>query len=143
MRGAMIKVSYFEKVCHEVFDNYMSDIGFTKIFSTGNGSIYYIKDSFFINVSYSAIIPPGFTPELLVGFLVPKSEKPRHRRRMALWNAIPDSDEDKAYSLWDFRGEDELRSVLTKIKEKIIDVYGRKLLEDQNYFIKLLNEVGA
>ncbi len=143
MGSTMVKASYFEKICHEVFDSYMSNIGLTKNIPTEIGSIYYIKDSFFIEISYRKPVYYGFTPELLVGFLVPKSEKPRPRRKIALWKAIPDEEDNTDYSLWTFSGEDELRLVLTKIRDRIIDVYGRKLLENRNYFIKLLKQVGA
>jgi hypothetical protein len=142
MAAPIVKASYFENVCREVFDTYLLNIGFSEITADKYGSVYYMDETFFLRIGYLAETFPDYSPELITGILTvpPNFEKPEIRESVGFWKIIPDTDEASNYSLWSFSNRKTLKSVLDRIKTTIIADYGTKIFSDRNILYALFRQ---
>jgi hypothetical protein len=133
-----LKVDYFEPVSREVFDEYMRNRGFAPGEADDTGSLIYRRDDCFLRVHYYVEDRPRYSPMVSIGVL-PATSLGIPFERIGLWYAVPTGSDAKDYELWRFSDAVELKQVLTRIRDEVVEVYGRPLWENPDQLARLIN----
>ena len=133
-----LRSEYFESVARDVFDDYLRQHGFGEGEADETGCLTYHRSEVFLRVYYWVEDSPNYSPMVSVGVdlkspLVPAVEQ------MGLWYAVPKDAEERNYETWTFSEPDELKLVLSRIRDEVVDVYARPLWEDPDRLAVLID----
>ena len=133
-----LRSDYFEPVAREVFDEYLRQHGFGKGEADEIGCLTYRRSEVFLRVYYWVEDNPNYSPMVSVGLdlrspLVPAVEQ------IGLWYAVPEDAEQRNYETWLFSNREQLKTVLSRIRDEVVDVYGRPLWEDPDRLAVLID----
>jgi len=119
-----------------VFDHYLRQYGFGSGEADEAGCLTYRRDYVFLEVHYYVEDRPKYSPMVSIGL----SDKAHHLAfdRIGLWYAIPESSELRDYEIWRYSNADELKQVLTRIRDEVVDVYARPLWENTQKLAELI-----
>ena len=141
-----LRVDYFAAITAEVFDQYLRRHGFGSGVTDAAGCLTYHRGELFFQLHYYVEDRPNFSPMVTIGLeraspLVPAFD------RIGLWYAIPEAVKERDYETWTFSNASDLKEVLTRIKDDVVDVYACPLWENQDQLTTLIdrryNEVKA
>jgi len=134
-----LRVDYFEQVARDVFDHYMRQHGFGSGEADDAGYLTYSRDRVFLQLHYYVEDRPRYSPMVSVG-LSDAAHLYLGFDRIGLWYAIPKGNELKDYETWRYSNADELKQVLTRIRDEVVDVYARPLWEDSKKLAELIDK---
>ena len=58
--------------------------------------------------------------------------------RIGLWYAVPEGSALRDYETWRYSNADELKQVLTRIRDEVVDVYARPLWDNAEKLAELI-----
>jgi hypothetical protein len=133
-----LRADYFEPVAREVVDHYLRAHGFGEGEADEAGYLTYRRGKVFLQFHYYVEDSPNFSPMVSIGLtrsdpLVPAFD------RIGLWYAVPLDVEVRNYETWTFSSADDLRQVLTRVRDEVLDVYGRSLWENPDVLLTLID----
>ena len=133
-----LRADYFEPVVRDVFDHYLRQHGFGKGEADEAGCLTYDRGEVFLQVHYYVEDRPNYSPMVSIGLtrtspLIPAFD------RIGLWYAIPPDVEERNYESWIFSNAGQLRQVLTRVRDAVVDVYARPLWENPDLLLTLLD----
>jgi hypothetical protein len=132
-----LAVDYFEAVSREVFDDYMQTHGFARGDADEIGGLTFRRGNRFLEVDYYVEDRPDFSPQVRIG-LVRWATLRSGFDRIGLWYAIPENRKERDYELWRYSNAEELKQVLTRIRDEVVDVYARPLWENPKELAALI-----
>ncbi len=121
-----LKADYFETVGGEVFEAYLRRHGFEAGRADEIGSLSYDRGYCRLRLHYYVEERPRYSPMVSIG--LPGGAAGLHE--IGLWYAVPQGSEVRDYGLWRFSDPEELRRVLTRIRDEVVEVYARPLWEN-------------
>jgi len=125
-----LAADYFEPVAREVFEKYMQGYGFGTGEADEVGCLTYRRGNVFLRVHYYVEESPNYSPMVSIG-LTGAAQPHAGFDRIGLWYALPADSELRDYELWIYSNADELRRVLTRIRDEVIEVYARPLWDNE------------
>jgi hypothetical protein len=134
-----LAVDYFEPVAREVFDSYMQSHRFSRGKANEFGELTFRRGGCFMDVGYNFDERPNLCPQVRIG-LVRWFWLRSGFDHISLWYAIPEDREERDYELWRYFNAEELRTVLTRIRDEVVEVYARPLLEDTKKLSALIEQ---
>jgi hypothetical protein len=132
-----LAIPFFERVCRDLFDDYMRQAGFTETDSDEIGQVAYFRRStalgapwIFVSFEYWPEDAPDYSPMVTVGFADrPVMGPALTLTSIGLWYAIPEEAAAREYWSWPIRTVGQATENLLKIRE-VVDTYARPLWED-------------
>lgn len=122
-------LDYFEPVCREVFDEYMRSHGFGRGKADKGGGLTYRRGGRFLELDYYVEDIPNYSPHVNIGLLRWATLRSGFDR-IGLWYAIPEDRKERDYGLWRYSNAEELKQVVARIRDEVVDVYARPLWEN-------------
>ena len=132
-----LRADYFEQVARDVFDQYLRQYGFGSGEADEAGCLTYRRRLVFLQVHYYVEDRPKYSPMVSIG-LSDAARLYSGFDRIGLWYAIPESSELRDYEAWRYSNADELKQVLTRIRDEVVDVYARPLWENTEKLAELI-----
>jgi hypothetical protein len=131
-----LRADYFEQVAREVFDQYLGQYGFGRGEADEAGCLTYRRRKVFLHLNYFVEDSPKYSPMVNIGL----ADRAHYLTldRIGLWYAIPEGSELRFYEDWRYSNADELKSVLTRIRDEVVDVYARPLWENAEKLAELI-----
>jgi hypothetical protein len=133
-----LRADYFEQAARDVFDQYLQQHGFGRGEADEAGCLTYRRRQLFLQVHYFIEDSPKYSPMVSIG-LADKAHRLAFDR-IGLWCAIPESSELRLYEDWRYSNADELKQALTRIRDEVVDVYGRPLWENKKKLEELIEK---
>ena len=133
-----LRSEYFEPVARDVFDHYLREHEFGNGEADETGCLTYHRREVFVRVYYYVEDSPKYAPMVSIGLDL-KSPLAAAVEEIGVWYAVPTNAEERNYETWTFSNADELRSVLSRIRNQIVDVYARPLWEDPDRLASLID----
>ena len=121
--------AYFGRVCAEVFDDFLSSYGFSRVREEKELGVVYRRDEVFLEFTYWPEDYPRYLPMVGIGFFERSTEGRACRRGVSLWSTVPEAAPERHEELSKFSSELELRAILNRIRETVILKYGRPAWE--------------
>ena len=134
-----LAVDYFEPIAREVFDAYMQDHGFSRGKANEIGGLTFRRGGRFMEVDYYVEESPRFSPYVSIGLLRWFTLRAGFDR-IGLWYAIPEGRKERDYGLWLYSNAEELREVLIRIRDEVVEVYARPLWENPKRLSALVEQ---
>ena len=134
-----LRIDYFEQVARDVFEHYMRQHGFGKGEADKEGYLTYRRDDVFVQLHYYVEDRPNYSPMVSVG-LRDEAHLYSGFDRIGLWYAIPEGSGLRDYETWRYSNAGELKQVLTRIRDEVVDVYARPLWEKQKKLEELIEK---
>lgn len=131
-----LAVDYFEPVSREVFDDYMQGHGFARGDADEAGGLTFRRGDRFLELDYYLEDRPNFSPQVRIGLV--RRALPFGFNRISVWSAIPEDRKERDYELWRYSNAEELKRVLTRIRDEVVDVYARPLWENPKELAALI-----
>lgn len=120
---------FFSKVSLCVLGDYFQQHGF-QVSETKIGGLLIHKDTVFVEVSYDPQTYPDYSPVLNIGIGKEKFDKSGKPTGVPLWFVLPEESDQRCYSFWKFRTEQELNTAMEHILNQIIKLYMEPLWSD-------------
>lgn len=121
---------YFFPVCVRTLGPYFQSFGFIEEKSKISGVVFRRND-IFVEVSYLPESAPNYSPSLIIGIGSSKYDDTGRTTGLPAWAILSESDEARRYSFWRFSDDEELASVLARLKFEIIEPHIRPFWEDR------------
>jgi len=99
--------------------------------------VTYRRSRCFVQFHYWVEDAPAYSPMVAVG-LVPWPWQRLGLSEIGLWYAIPKGAEEALYETWRFSSAAQLVEVLTRIREQVLEPYGRPLWRDTGHLAELI-----
>jgi hypothetical protein len=132
-----LAADYFEPVAREVFDGHMQRYGFGHGEADETGALIFRRAGEWwprwhrydrlLEIGYVVEDSPNYSPVVAIGLAPRWAAGPN---RIALHHCIPQDRSESEYPLWRFSNAEQLRQILTRIREGVVDRYARPLWED-------------
>ena len=135
---AKLRSDYFERVAGDVFDQYLRQHGFGYGEADETGCLTYHRREVFLRVYYYVEDRPKYSPMVSIGLDLKSPLAPAFDQ-IGLWYAVPPSAEERNYETWTFSDADELKNVLSRIRDEVVDVYARPLWENPDRLASLID----
>ncbi len=132
-----LKADYFETIGGEVFEAYLRRHGFAAGRADEAGSLSYERGDCRLRIHYYVEERPRYSPMVSIGLLGGAALRPA-LHEIGLWYAVPQGSEARDYGLWLFSDPEELRRVLTRIRDEVVEVYARPLWENPELLARLI-----
>lgn len=133
-----LRADFFEPVAREVFDDYMQRHGFGKGEADEVGCLTYHGREVFVRVHYYVEDTPNYSPMVTIGITRNSPLMPAFNT-IGLWYAIPPDVSARDYPTWTYSNADELKQVLTRIRDEVVDVYAPPLWNDPDRLAALID----
>jgi hypothetical protein len=133
-----LRADYFEPVAREVFDHYLRQHGFGNGEADETGSLTYHRGEVTLQVYYWVEDFPDYSPMVSLGVDL-KSPLVLASDAIGLWYAVPPNAEERNYETWHFSNAEEMRSVFTRIRDEVVEVYARPLWDDPDRLASLID----
>jgi hypothetical protein len=134
-----LRSDYFEPVAREVFDDYLRQHGFGKGEADETGCLTYHRREVVLRVYYWVEDNPNYSPMVSIGLDL-KSPLSPAVEQIGVWYAVPPNADERNYETWRFSNDDQLRDVLSRIRDRVVDVYARPLWEDPDLLARLIDQ---
>ena len=96
------------------------------------GRIYYRQSDVFLNVSYDVENYPKYRPSVVLGIGEDLyGQKGLAFNGVPFWYLIPSDLPERKYSFWTFSSTEDLKLVLARIKDEILEPYAKPLWESR------------
>ena len=131
-----LRADYFEQVARDVFDQYLGQHDFDSGEANDAGCLTYRRRQVFLEVHYMIEDSPKYSPMVTIGLA-----DMAHRLtfdRIGLWYAMPEGSALRLYEDWRYSNAGELKSVLTRIRDEVVNVYARPLWENPKKLAELI-----
>jgi hypothetical protein len=102
------------------------------------GCLTYHRREVFVRVYYYVEDRPNYSPMVGIGLDLKSPLAPAFDK-IGLWYAVPPTAEERNYETWTFSNGDELRDVLSRIRDQVVEVYARPLWEDPDQLAVLID----
>lgn len=133
-----LRSDYFEPVARDVFDHYMRANGFGDGEADETGCLTYHRREVFLRVYYYVEDRPKYSPMVSMGLDLKSPLAPAFDQ-IGLWYAVPPNAVERNYETWTYSNADELKSVLSRIRDEVVEVYARPLWEDPDRLAILID----
>src|SRR5262245_16305299 len=133
------KADYFEPVCREIFDAYLTRQRFGSGRADETGCLVYRRGRCFIEVHYYPEDRPSYAPMVTIGLDRGVSSRAR-TGAIGLWYAVPKEVEAHEYGGWRFSNAEELRAAMTRIRDEVVKVHARPLWENPKRLAALIDQ---
>lgn len=133
-----LRADYFEPVARDVFDDYLRSFGFGNGEADEVGCLTWHGREVFLRVHYYVEDTPNYSPMVTLGITRTSPLIPAFNT-IGLWYAIPVDAEVRDYATWTYTNADELKQVLTRIRDEVVDVYARPLWDDPDRLAALID----
>ena len=130
---------YFHDACLRVLEDYFRSEGFSRHHADRIGGVVFEGEGHFVEVSYEAETYPRYSPTLIIGLGSDAYGKALQVTGVPFWFLIPSTSESSKYIFWKFGTEAELLAVLNRIKDEIIQPFGRPLWTDVEALKKMVH----
>lgn len=120
---------FFSKISKKVLEKYFQQKGF-QINESKIGGLYFQKDDTFVEISYDPQTYPNYAPTLVIGIGTKKYDKFGNPTGVPLWYVLPENTEQRRYSFWKFKSEQELERIMDKVLNQIIKQYMEPLWDN-------------
>ena len=120
---------YFGDTCREVLADHLGGIGFRVAADNRPFRFSFCSQTVYLTCSYWPEEIPRYHLDSVTGFNghVPGATDATTLSWIPWWFVVPDESSLHADGLWCFGSEGELRTVLKRLREEVIDVYFRPL----------------
>lgn len=133
-----LRADYFEPVARDVFEHYLRQHGFGEGEADEIGSLTFHRGEVVLRVYYWVEDRPNYSPMVSMRLDLKSPLAPAFDE-IGLWYAVPANAEEHNYETWHFSNAEELRSVLSRIRDQVVDVYARPLWEDPDRLASLID----
>jgi hypothetical protein len=140
MGGTLVKATYFEQVCHEVFDDFLHEEGFIIKGINEAGGVIYVKDSIFIEITYYPEDAPDYSPMVGIGIFKENRKGQSIMNGVSLWTAILEAKPMWNYNLCHFTNKDGLHKCLVRLRDELLLEYRELLWNNPNRLKKLIEK---
>ncbi len=129
---------YFSKTCIALLGAYLEEDGFEVSQVGPIGAVTFKRFDVFIQIGYELITRPNYEPTVVIGLGDRKYDEAGKPAFVPLWFVIRDDEPASQYPRWKFSSEAELREVLLRIKNEVLEEYARDLWQRTEALEKLL-----
>lgn len=133
--------SYFGNVCIGQLSDFFASNGFENIVAQENAVTFKTINAF-IEIGYEVESAPLYSPTVVVGLGDKKFDEMGAPASVPMWFAI-NGGLGKQYSFWKFSNELDLRSVLIRIQNEVLEPYALPLLRNKDLFDSVLSDFRA
>lgn len=133
-----LRVQYFDRICIEVLGEFLGEHDF-EIEDESELGVTWYRDDCFLELLYYPEDAPNFSPMVSVGLSKYRADGMRVRDGLGLWKVIPDEHPGRNYSTWCFSNEVELRSVIERIRDNLIEPFVLPLILNKSRLSGLLD----
>ena len=130
---------YFEQVGRDVFEHYLRQHGFWKGEIDKAGYLTYRRGDVFLQLHYYVEDRPKYSPMVSIG-LSDEIHLYSGFDRVGLWYAVPQGSQLRDYETWRYSNADELKRVLSRIRDEVVDVYARPLWDSPDKLERLIEQ---
>jgi hypothetical protein len=135
--------SYFSKTCIDQLAEPLGSDGFEVARVENDGAVIFRRFDVFIEIGYEVETAPAYSPTVVIGFGDKKYDEAGKPAGVPLWFVIRDDEPSKRYSFWKFSTEAELKSVLLRIKDEVLERHASHLWKRTVVLEKLLSNFRA
>jgi hypothetical protein len=129
---------YFSKTCIDQLATHLEEDGFTVLRVEADGSVIFKRLDVFLEIGYELETAPNYSPTVAIGFGDNKYDETGMPAAVPLWFVIREDEPEKQYSFWRFSNEAEMRAVLLRIKNEVLDQHARILWQCTEVLEKIL-----
>jgi hypothetical protein len=119
--------SYFSKTCIDQLALSLQEDSFAVSRVEADGAVIFKRSDVFLEIGYEVETAPNYSPTVVIGLGDKKYDKVGKPTGVPLWFVIHEDESAKRYSFWKFSSETELRGVLPRIKNEVLERHGRYL----------------
>ena len=130
--------SYFSKTCIDQLSASLEEDGFAVSRSETNGAVIFKRFDVFVEIGYELETAPNYSPTVIIGLGDKKYDEAGKPAGVPLWFVIRDDEPAKRYSFWKFSTEAELRGVLGRIRNEVLERHVRPLWQRTELLEKML-----
>jgi len=113
---------FFSKISKKVIEGYFQGHGF-QVNETETGGLFFQKEDIFVEISYDPQTHPNYSPTLIIGIGMEKFDSSGDPSGVPLWYVLPEESEQRRYSFWKFKSEQDLEIIMDKVLSQIIRPY--------------------
>ena len=129
---------YFSKTCIDQLAASLEEDGFAVSRVEADGAVIFKRFDVFLEIGYELETAPNYSPTVVIGLGEKKYDEAGKPAGVPLWFVIRDDEPTKRYSFWKFSTEAELREVLFRIKNEVLDRHVRHLWQRTELLEKML-----
>jgi hypothetical protein len=129
---------YFSETCVDQLAASLEEDGFSVSRVETDGAVIFKCFDVFLEIGYELETAPNYSPTVVIGLGDRKYDESGKPAGVPLWFVIRDDVPAKRYSFWKFSSEGELRAVLLRIKNEVVERYARPLWQRTEVLEKML-----
>lgn len=131
--------SYFSKTCIDELAPILEKNEFVVAQIGPGGAVFFQRPGVFIEIGYELETAPKYSPTVIVGLGEQKYDVKGKPNGVPLWFVIRDDNPTETYFDWKFGSEAELRSVLVRIKDEVLEKQLKPLWQEAGLLNNLLS----
>ena len=129
---------YFSKTCIDQLAASLEEDGFAVSRTETDGAVIFKRFDVFLEIGYELETSPNYSPTVVIGLGDNKYDESGKPAGVPLWYVIRDDEPAKRYSFWKFSSESELKVVLLRIKNEVIERHVSHLWQHTEALEKML-----
>jgi hypothetical protein len=134
---------YFSSICISELSEPLAMDDFKVARTESDGAVIFKRFDVFIEVGYEVESAPNYSLTVVIGFGDRKYAETGKLSGVPLWFLIRDDEPARRYSFWKFSTESQLRKVLVRIKNEVIDIHVRPLWQRTEVLEDALSDFNA
>lgn len=129
---------YFSRICIDQLAASLEEDGFEVSRVEIDGTVIFKRFDVFLEIGYVLETAPNYSPTVVIGLGEKKYGVDGKPAGVPLWFVIRNDEPAKQYSFWKFSNVAELREVLLRIKNEVLERYARYLWQHTEVLEKQL-----